>query len=402
MTTVASAPFSSLGLPDPADKMDISSPYNRNLDDFDIDIDIPPRPSDQDEDFILEDLRSDTGTNQQADHVGDTDDFMVDDERRSTLSEDRTMRDDDTVQDEHLTDASDIGLEDTVLNQNGDNGDHQTDASVMTKEDKSDIAQDTEEAKHTSLETIPTEPQEAGKELNVIVDNELHEDGVQADNSHEQYTASQVTSDLTNPEALLSGGEQVVDDVEESADKTQISKKDNSKAPLGTLLEGSNNTSRSINDEDASEGPELSRTPTDNSNDKTSTIIETGLPFGGAENNIPQSPVAPLPPIIVHYDGNELSLFPPSEGGSSETFLLDDENLVNVSITDLLRACRVVLGETFDEVDELVLSIEALGISLSEVSPTSLKDWKNADLLLRNACMLLQQALMTYSMSTLN
>lgn len=371
MTTITSAPFSSLGLPEPADKMDISSPYNRTLDDFDIDIDIPPRPSDQDEDFILEDLRSDTGTNQQADQVGDTDDFMVDEERRSILSEDRTMRDDDTVQDEHLTDASDTGLEETALNQNDDNGGHQTDASVTTKEDKNDIAQDTEEAKRTSLETISTEPQEAEKELNVIVDNELHEDGVEGDNSNEQYTASQVTSDLTNPEALLSGRERAVDDVEGSADQTQIIKKDNSKASPGTLLEDSNNISRSINDEDASEGPELSRTFTDNSNDKTLTTIETGLSFGGAESNISQSPIAPLPPIIVHYDGNELSLFPPFEGGSSETFLLDDENLVNVSITDLLRACRVVLGETFDEVDELVLSIEALGINLSEVSSTS-------------------------------
>ena len=369
MTTVTSAPFASLGLPEPADKMDISSPYNRNLDDFDIDIDIPPRPSDQDEDFILEDLRSDTGINQQDGQIGDTDDFMVDEERQSILSEDRTMGDDDTIQDEHLTDASEIGLEETVSNQTGHNSDHQTNVSVTAEGNENETVRDNEDGvKHASPEMKSTEAQEVDKYLNVPVDDKPHEDDLGADNSDEQYAAPPFASHLANSEAELSGEGQPVNDVKESADNAETNNKDESNSLLGTTLEDSNNISHSINTGNTSEGPELPITLTSDDNERISTTLKTRVRSASLQDNESESPITPLHPITVHYDGNELSLFPPSNDGSSETFLLDDENLVNVSITDLLRACRVVLGETFDEVDELVLSIEALGISLSEVS----------------------------------
>ena len=367
MTTVSSVPFTSLGLPEPADKMDISSPYNRNLDDFDIDVDIAPRPSD--EDFILEDLRSDTGIDHQADQVGDTDDFMVDEERQSVLSEDRTMRDDDTVQDEYLTDASDTGLEENVLNETDLNGDHQSGASAAAEDNQNETVQDTENrVNDTSPEIKSTELHHVNEERNLTADNELIEDDLEADHPNEGYPEPTAANDLTDAEAGFFAEEQSADKVDESTDHAQLNNKDESKMLLGSALNHSNDVSRLTNNEDTSEISEPPETLAGNDKNRLSTNLETDIPSTSIENDVSKSPITPLHPIIIHYDGNELSLFPPSDNGSSETFLLDDENLVNVSITDLLRACRVVLGETFDEVDELVLSIEALGISLSEVS----------------------------------
>lgn len=84
-----------------------------------------------------------------------------------------------------------------------------------------------------------------------------------------------------------------------------------------------------------------------------------------------------LHPVVVVYQDNEISLFPPinqeqDEGDGEERslpFFLDDEQLASDSMQNLWAAFRSVLGESMNEQDELTIDIEELGLHISEVSP---------------------------------
>lgn len=82
-----------------------------------------------------------------------------------------------------------------------------------------------------------------------------------------------------------------------------------------------------------------------------------------------------LPTIKVLYQDNEISLFPPREGDSSETFFLEDEGLGSESLAELLKACRHVLGDYIAEGEELTFDIESLNLHLTEVITTFLKSY---------------------------
>ncbi|KAL1963612.1 hypothetical protein VTN77DRAFT_8057 [Rasamsonia byssochlamydoides] len=73
-----------------------------------------------------------------------------------------------------------------------------------------------------------------------------------------------------------------------------------------------------------------------------------------------------LHPVKVLYQDSEISLFPPREGDTSETFFLEDEGLAYENLGSLLAACRQVLGEHVSDDEALVVDIESLGLQLSE------------------------------------
>lgn len=75
-----------------------------------------------------------------------------------------------------------------------------------------------------------------------------------------------------------------------------------------------------------------------------------------------------LHPVKVYYQDNEISLFPPHEGDSSETFFLEDESLAYEPLGKLFESCREVLYEHVGENETLVLDIESLNLQLMEVS----------------------------------
>ena len=83
----------------------------------------------------------------------------------------------------------------------------------------------------------------------------------------------------------------------------------------------------------------------------------------------PQPVPSRVHPVVVVYQNNEISLFPPAEQNleSSQTFFLQDEKLAGQSISKLLEACRIVLDESIGEEDELEIRIEELGLFISEV-----------------------------------
>ena len=72
-------------------------------------------------------------------------------------------------------------------------------------------------------------------------------------------------------------------------------------------------------------------------------------------------------PVKVLYQENDISLFPPHEGDSSEIFFLEDENLAYDDFGKLFAAIREVLQENLGEHEILVVDIESLNIQLLEV-----------------------------------
>ncbi|KAJ5491325.1 hypothetical protein N7539_002892 [Penicillium diatomitis] len=73
-----------------------------------------------------------------------------------------------------------------------------------------------------------------------------------------------------------------------------------------------------------------------------------------------------LHPVKVYYQETEISLFPPLEGDSSETFFLHDEEIAYDHIGRLFKSLREVLLDNVAENEVLVIDIDSLGIQLTE------------------------------------
>ncbi|KAL2038578.1 hypothetical protein N7G274_008626 [Stereocaulon virgatum] len=73
-------------------------------------------------------------------------------------------------------------------------------------------------------------------------------------------------------------------------------------------------------------------------------------------------------PVVIVYQDTEISLFPPIDQDEqhSTTYLLQDEQVAGESIKKLLGACRSILGDSITDHDELSISIDDLGLDVSE------------------------------------
>jgi hypothetical protein len=75
-----------------------------------------------------------------------------------------------------------------------------------------------------------------------------------------------------------------------------------------------------------------------------------------------------LHPVKVLYQEAEISLFPPMEGDSAETFFLHDEDIAYDNVGKLFNSLREVLLDNVAENEVLVIDIDSLGIQITEVS----------------------------------
>ncbi|KAJ5926013.1 hypothetical protein N7454_007523 [Penicillium verhagenii] len=77
--------------------------------------------------------------------------------------------------------------------------------------------------------------------------------------------------------------------------------------------------------------------------------------------------------VKVIYQDNEISLFPPLEGDSAETFFLHDEGVAYDNVGRLFNSLREVLLDNIAEHDTLVIDIDSLGIQITEDSSNTSK-----------------------------
>ncbi|KAL9035573.1 MAG: hypothetical protein Q9214_006517, partial [Letrouitia sp. 1 TL-2023] len=75
-----------------------------------------------------------------------------------------------------------------------------------------------------------------------------------------------------------------------------------------------------------------------------------------------------LHPVLVNYQDNEISLFPPKNDrlDDSQTYFLQDERYAWDSLHDLLNACKAILEEDIEEYEELEITFQGLDLCINQ------------------------------------
>ena len=342
MTTAAlSIPY--LDLPTQEDVMELSTDFDRDHGtdgDTDIDIDlVPDQPQDQDNDYMIEDTRSE-GQTEGRNLLNETgnDDVMLDEEASQG-----DLNDADILQDVDLDDAGDF---------------LQGDANQEPLALHGSI----DEYHDDTLQGIPQSPSPANPVISTPSDDIVEK-----------------TKEHSDDQISDSRDEEVID---------SLDTEDNAAAVKQTLQDSeSDNLTGPIFEDtrDVLDWPEIASSigNTETGHEAADEFLEGELRSGGVTSR-PDSPdptsiepqhqqareaeSASVHPVVVIYQNNEISLFPPSDQSDSPTFFLHDEHLAHSSIYELLSACKGVLADSISEEDELELNIEELGLCISEVS----------------------------------
>ncbi|GKZ88784.1 hypothetical protein CBS115989_9185 [Aspergillus niger] len=399
------------------DKMEMASPYQGHVDDFDIDIDImEDQASVTDKDMMVADEYF------EYDHDGTPDEDMVDDVAEPTMvdADEPYTGADYTVE---MQDENERIYEAEMLE---DDYEEDNDTPVVEAQDEAPISA---EAQNQAVEGAQL-PEESA-----VMPGDRND--VQQEFQEEPRTDQQSHADAQNDHPQ--DAEQLVDQSEEhapqqpeidTAESTEIRKPLNDS---NTVEQESQNTAKeddrgeTANNSDQPQVPETGSSdaepPADAHKDPAAKLESTveaeheeeGQEGGGggegageeeegqieeegqrvkgghgeeeakvtktqersseeqvvehpAEREAPATERTPLYPVKVYYQDNEISLFPPREGDSSETFFLEDESLAFGSFGKLFESCRDVLREHIGDGDVLVVDVEALNIQLTEDS----------------------------------
>lgn len=355
MTTL-SRPFPTLSVTVADDDMEISSERGHAESDIEIDFDLT---GEQDDDYMLEDIRSPAAQamNQPGIQTSN-DDIMVDEDAQV---EDGSMRDDITVPDEHLTDVGELMHDDTVIS------DIQQFAGAEVSEVPEIVIQ-SDQADDQADEEITWRPEPV---------RTLTQDAASYSNGSTSSTANVVRDDaVQNDDSVKRAGVAVEEHPLDEA--PLVLEEDQVETPAVELAGVTDDSDKAYHVDDTAasvRGEVIGAVEPDThqgENQPDEEHLETGREVNGEarghdHHDGTQSSSDRPHPVIVVYQGSEISLFPPSEQDASETFFLQDESLAHRSIYDLLHACRQVLGETIHEADELEINIAELGLCISEV-----------------------------------
>jgi len=365
------------------DDMELSSDHGRYDGDFDIDVDQGgDYVGDADIDQMQEDLRSDRGM---TDLLDPTDVHTNDDEMAEGSIDGRYEPQDGMMQDEGMTtDLHDEDLEDyvgdepeyaqkesnevqefeTVREQGDTTYDDETgdttlrpdehvfdDGAQEFKQDHTDGTDDTAQLDETQNETVPA--------VNV---------GLPADIEEPHLSINEVQQQKANDQTLVS----TVVDFTESQDAGDAGPQPMTgdasvRNPPEHKIDHEYQNDDTVVVEHGEKAVDEVEYNDELGEDKSRIIVEESAP-SAQEEHTGSFTVTGLHQTIVKYEGSEVFLFPSGDPTSQEEYFLEDDNIVNGSIGDMLEACRVVLGGDISEDEELELTVEDLGLSLSEDS----------------------------------
>ncbi|KAI9814212.1 MAG: hypothetical protein M1827_003378 [Pycnora praestabilis] len=311
------------------DIMELASDFDRRPDtedDIEIDLDLPgDQPHDQDDDYMIEDARSEIEVGMQPSHIEDgNDDVMLDEDEMSQV-----MPDDITVPDEELFDVIDSVHEDpnAALDPHDEGHFGHTDYSLEDANQQCAPQNVPEDIDHGNLQAPFTDE----GEIETIILPQT---------SPKEETRNDIQSAEKSNQSVGALNAEVI----QSADLRDEG--------LPTVHPSSEAEEPIINQELSDTSSNSKRSEEEDSQDRAE------LPQTGTHTH----------PIIVLYGESEISLFPPSNQDNSNTFFLRDKALANGSIKALLAACKVVLANNVDDNDELEIRFEELGLYVSEDS----------------------------------
>ncbi|KAK8157721.1 hypothetical protein BKA80DRAFT_312159 [Phyllosticta citrichinensis] len=398
MAMAANQTLPGLQVTAPEEDMEISD-YERTADDIDIDIDISVEPIREEDDYMVDD---------RSEHEN-KDDIMLDSDGQE--DEDGMMQDNFSVPDEHLTDASDVGYGDIEVKEapqeaadtdvrDGDQVDDFIDYDDnVTLEPKEE-----DQLPMQQSEAAPPMPPNAPENSQVVGPSETGDASFQQ--AAENSTASHQVEPLrqgAGPQGPhtsedTSHEQQTDKDVESSDMPANPSEEPADKSPVGASQEshvtghqpetdanapeeapkdqeapeecGDQNLAQSPKNVDSLPVPEPSHGTNQEETRAESLDGAVNLTHEKQNREEQQSTSThSLHPVVVVYNEEEISLFPPSDGDTSGSYyFLQDEELAHGSIRSLLDACRQVLGDTVQHEDELEIDVAELGLRVSEES----------------------------------
>lgn len=334
---------SHFGIPIAEDPMELVSEMDRRstiVEDNDIDLDLTgDQPEDDDDDYMIDDANSDTAQQLYGENPlqAGNDDVMLDEEDARLENED-TM----PINDEDLGDGI-ITTQEYKATSSGESY-----YEVTLEHDPTSFGLDAETDEPAGATLM------YGKDIICVQEEPSMQDILRAEALRQ--TDTQELEFATNVVAQADMNN--VGEGYDSADKVHMrSNSDNSSAgitPPGV-------TEPQTEDALSEEVPGI---PASRDN------------LGAPQNDGDFGTGVPLPstlrvhPVVVVYQNNEISLFPPLEENQepSQTFFVHDEKLAGQSISKLLEACRVVLDESIAEEEELEIRIEDLGLYINEVT----------------------------------
>ena len=372
MTTAPSIAFPAMEVPAADDTMEMASPLPGHADDFDIDLDImEDQASNADKDMMGADDYSDESIEIDYTRDGANDADMMDDVAEPTMvdADDQYPQANDNVEMQYSADetyeaemleddyAEDIDVPMPKSDEQGptaaqDDIDQKPELEIEPPQTNDVVQEESEKpALETHVEpmkehvTEPAETQQMEQKQHDRPGSEHVQDaGAQPDKSEsdkipETSQTEQTEVQSTQPDINKDGPTDYTD----------------SKQPE----EGAGEVTEAQTAIDQPKEQEVEPTEIQD----TEKSRETKEKEQGADSN---EPVA-LHPVKVYYQDNEVSLFPPREGDSSETFFLEDESLAYENFGKLFESFREVLQEHIGENDVLVVDIDALNIQLTEV-----------------------------------
>ena len=385
MTSVQTHPTSNFGPSAIEDPMEITSDMDRGLEtgeDIDIDLDLTAENQAQEEDdHMLEDISTSADQRQVSDHNLPTGN---DDEMADELYEQGSGMERSSIQDENLEDAEDISPEEI------EGRGHDTeegapsilDPDFVSNEEQADGRYQIDREQYEQSDDVGAGYRDQGSDIQ----NDYLEEKV--DTTSETFENQQRDPNDNHEEALVQDGLGVShqNNVSDQSNETVLSTA-NLDAPNSNIQETQNNqenedvvTSTAIGLTGVQATPSL--TP-----EKTASTAASGseespdgslLKSGSAlqdpnesaiQNETQSKEPMYVHPVVVMYQENEISLFPPTNAeDQNSTYFLEDEQLAGEAITKLLGACRSVLGDSISVQDEILIDIDELGLHIREVS----------------------------------
>ncbi|GAB1217876.1 hypothetical protein ATERTT37_007119 [Aspergillus terreus] len=361
------------------DTMEMASPYQGHVDDFDIDLDVmEDQISTTDKDMMGDDDYQDSSHDMGLEPEGANDEDMMDDFAEPTM----------TDPDEHYPDTNDNvemqysaekSYEAEMLE---DDYDEDIDAPVP------EFHEDAPSHEYHSTDKAPEHPiaEEPSTADHDIENSDLEyhpeaqaelvrdEDGEKKDESDPPHDGDKSHSVAQESESHLHEAENKADNTAEASHDTNKAEQSDSKAvPFEEQSDNFAIANQPEHKEDA-QGIEVTvaegqgsdaQQVEGHSQTKEEEIQPTQQHEEAADTTEHDSA---LYPVKVYYQDNEISLFPPQEGDSSETFFLEDEGLAYEPLGKLFASCREVLRDHVGENEVLVMDVDSLNIQLTEDS----------------------------------
>lgn len=354
-TTASSIPFTTMEVP-VDDTMEMASPYQGQVDDFEIDIDVmEDQISNPDKDMTVVDDYPPTSNNADYNQYGANDTDMTDDVAEGAMID----------ADGQYSNNIDLQYGEEMYEEEmaDDNFDEDIDIPAPNNEPQ-DVPASLDHTNNQGLgeQVQPAKHVEESREETFIDTNAQTWDDSAQESPHDSKQHDHVPEALPHVDqtgSVHTEGSQDANKVERLDPRLHL---DGDEVDRGDLPQPEKEGDAVDEVHSPVEMPkdyEVSRTEKQKvyeSNDQEPTTTD--------ENGA-------LYPIKVYYQDNEISLFPPREGDSSEMFFLEDENLAYQDFGKLFTSFHEVLRESIGENEILVMDIESLDIQLTEVCPST-------------------------------